>query len=227
MAFGNGSRSFGSDSILYSFKIKTKNLPAPHFEVYKKIGDKYEKLAETATRVSGNLIAAAPKENSFEGKTIKSVNLTLQDGKDIYFVNVGYTFLGRNLFNALLNLKAYDQVEIGLYQSKPKPGATDTRGFASVSLRQGDGNEIVRGKFDYKTELPATKKIRVNGQDQTDTYDLDCFFEEKMKAWCKDVNAASKKSAPSAPASSEEHAPSGIENHHPSNSENLDEEVPF
>jgi len=220
MAFGTGSRSFGPNSVLYSFKIKTKDLPSPVFEVSKKTGDgKYAVLykrdqagnvlkdkednpiPDYQTRVSGNLISASPKENTFEGKTIRSINLTLQDGNDVYFVSVGETFLGRNLQNALLALKTFDDIEIGLYQSRPKPGQTKT--FASVSLRQH--GESVRGRFDNKTELPATKKVRVNGKDQTDTEDLDNFFREKMVAWCKVVNTAAPKQV-TAPTASESHA---------------------
>src|ERR1035437_6124281 len=103
MAFGTGNRSFGANAKLYSFQIKSKDLPAPLFEVKKKGADgkynhilvKDEKTGEmiltTATRVSGNIISAIPKENTYEGKLIRSINLTLQDGDDVYFVSVGET----------------------------------------------------------------------------------------------------------------------------------------
>ncbi len=206
MAFGNSNRSFGKDAVLYSFKIKTKDLPAPVFEVSKKVGDDYEKLPETAKVLSGNLISASPKKNLHEGKEIRSINLTLQDGKDVYFLSVGETFIGRNLYNALLALKSFDDIQVQLYQSKPKPGQTKT--FASVSLRQH--GETVRGLYDNKTELPAVKKVRVNGKDQSDTEQLDLFFREKMTAWCKVVNAAAPKQA-SAPTT-ESHTDTGEEN---------------
>ena len=197
MAFGNSNRSFGKDAVLYSFKIKTKDLPEPVFEVSKKIGEDYQKLDETAKVVSGNLISASPRENDYQGKIIRSINLTLQDGNDVYFLSVGETFIGRNLYNALLALKTFDDIQIGLYQSKKKPGQDKT--FASVSLRQH--GETVRGLYDNKKELPAVKKVRVNGKDQSDTEELDNFFREKMKAFCKVVNAATPKAA-NAPTSS-------------------------
>ncbi len=208
MAFGTGSRSFGPNAVIYSFKIKTKDLPAPLFEVSKKVGDEYKPVLDdkgkqvTATRVSGNITSAVPKENVHDGKTIRSINLTIQgngadDKDDVYFVSVGETFLGRNLYNSLLGLKSYEDIEIGLYQSRPKAGQTKT--FASVSLRQY--NEPVRGPYDQKKDMPAVKKVRVNGKDQSDTEELDNWFREKMKAWCKQVNAAAKGSAPvAAPA---------------------------
>lgn len=192
MAFGTGSRSFGPNAVLYSFKIKTKDLPAPVFEVKKKGEDgKYAVLPKTASRVSGNLIDARLKEGEHNGETIKSLNLTLQDGDDVYFVSVGYTFLGRNLFNSLLALKTYDDIEIGLYQSKPKPGAPDKRGFPSVCLRQH--NEMVKGIFDPKKDLPPIPKVKLKGKDVSDTGAIDLFFEERLKGFCKTVNATAPK----------------------------------
>jgi hypothetical protein len=217
MAFGSGSRSFGPNSVLYSFKIKTKDLPAPIFEVSKKGEDgKYAVLKgkdATAQRVSGNLIDARLKEHTHNGELIKSLNLTIQDGDDVYFVSVGYTFLGRNLFNALLALKSFDDIEIGLYQSKPKPDAVDKRGFASVALRQH--NELVRGLFDPKKDLPPIPKVKLKGKDVSDTGAIDEFFEEKLKGFCKVVNAAAPKrvtaSAPAAQETASEPSSEGAE----------------
>ncbi len=209
MAFGTGSRSFGPNSVLYSFKIKTKDLPVPIFEVSKKGADgKYAVLPATASRVSGNLISASPKEHTHEGKVIRSINLTLQDGNDVYFVSVGETFLGRNLYNSLLGLKSFDDIEIGLYQSKPKPDAVNKTGFASVALRQH--GELVRGPFDPKKDMPQVKKVRINGKDQSDTFELDEWFREKMKTWCKVVNAAAPKQAQPA-AAAETHTAAATE----------------
>ncbi len=195
MAFGTGSaRSFGPNAELYSFQIKTKDLPAPIFKVQKKVGDKYEDMPN-ATRVSGTIISASPRENqNKEGKTIKSINVTLQDGNDVYFVSVGYTFIGRNLLNALFALKTYDEVEISLYQSKAKPGKTKT--YASVCLRQH--NEVVRGLIPNE-QLPEIPKIELNGEKVSNQGPINAFFEEKAKAWCKVVNASAPKPA-AAPA---------------------------
>lgn len=218
MAFGNGSRQFGPNSVFYSFKICTKDLPAPVFAVSKKGADgqyhpvmiKDEKTGEqvqqTVKNVSGNLVSASPKENTHENKLIRSVNLTIQgngkeDKDDVYFVSVGETFLGRNLYNGLLGLKTFADIEIGLYQSRPRPAKpgqpAQTKTFASVALRQH--GEPVRGPYDQKKDMPLVKKVRVNGKDQSDTEELDNWFREKMIAWCKLVNAASKNNT-SAPA---------------------------
>ncbi len=209
MAFGNGGRDYPPGTRIYSFAIKTKDLPAPVFYVSQKGDDgKYDLIKnadgtpKTASRVSGNLTSAQPRKFAYEGNDIHSINLTLEDiAKDgvleVYYVSVGETFLGRNLFNSLLNLKApVDDIEIGLYQSKPKADAVDKRGFASVALRQH--NELVKGLYDPKgTEMPKTKKVKVNGKDQTDSFDLDVWFRAKMAAWCKAINSGPKpESAP-------------------------------
>lgn len=222
MAFGTGNRSFGPNAVLYSFQIKSKDLPAPIFKVEKKGSDgqyhpilvKDEKTGEsvpmTASRVSGNIISASPKENTHEGKLIRSINLTIQDGDDVYFTSVGETFLGRNLYNALLGLKTFDEIEISLYQSRPKPPKpgqpASNKTFASVSLRQH--GEPVRGPYDQKKDMPQPKKVRVSGKDQTDTEELDNWFREKMIAWCKVVNASVPKQASSASSSAPTSAPS-------------------
>ncbi len=230
MAFGTGNRSFGPNAVLYSFKIKTKDLPAPIFEVSKKGADgKYTVLPApngTASRVSGNLISAAAKENTHDGKVIRSVNLTLQDADDVYFVSVGETFLGRNLYNSLLGLKSFDDIEIGLYQSKPKPDAQNQTGFASVALRQH--GELVRGPYDPKgDEMPKTKKVRVNGKDQTDTEELDNWFREKMKVWCKVVNSTAPKQTSSVAAPAAQDEESHAENPVPAGDGDGENEPPF
>lgn len=183
MAFGTGN-SFGANVKQFSFKVKTKDQPTPFFEVKAKNGDKWELLPETATRVSGNLIGLQHKENQFDGKTIKSVNLTLQDGNEVYFVSVGYTFMGRSLFNSLLSLKTFNGIELGLYKGKPKG---DKEGFHSVSLRQNQ--EQVKWHFELK-DLPAITKVKINGQMMSDTEAIDTFFIEHIKKLSQTVRSA-------------------------------------
>lgn len=191
MAFGTGSNSFGPNVQLYSFKIKSKDLPEPIFEVTKKGADgKYgDALTDKVTRVNGTVIGVQHKENQFEGKTIKSVNVTLRDKDDVYFVSVGYTFLGRNILNSLLALSTFDDIEIGLYQSKPKPDAVDKRGFASASVRQ-NGN-MVYGRF-KKEELPEIPKVKINGQTMSDCEAIDGFFAKHIVELAKTVKAATQ-----------------------------------
>lgn len=190
MAFGTGS-SFGANVKQFSFKIKSKGVPSPYFEVKSKQDGKWIQLAESATRVSGHLIGIQHKENPYDGKMIKSVNLTIQDGNDVYFVSVGYGYLGRGLLNNLLSLKTFDDIEISLYKSKPKG---DKDGFHTASLRQH--GETVKWKFEQK-DLPVITKVKIKGEMVGDTEAIDAFYEAQVKELSKVVRDA----APRQPAS--------------------------
>jgi hypothetical protein len=206
MAFGTGNDSFGPNAKIYSFQIKTKDLPAPHFEVRKKVGDKYEPLSEKVTRVSGHVVSLQHKVFKYDNKDIKSVTVTFRDGDDVYFVTVGYTFIGRNILNSILSLKTFDQIEIALYQSKPKPDAINKTGFASASVRQGPERTLIKGLL-VKEQLPEIKKIKINGQNMSDTTDIDEFFEKKIVEFAKIVRAAAQATPPVVASHSE--APAG------------------
>ena len=203
MAYGKGSGGFGPNTKVYSFNIKTKDLPAPVFDVSVKEGDKIVKL-DTATRVSGDLIGLRHRESKYQNKVIKSVTATLKDGNEVYFVSVPYTYLGRNIMNGLLGLKTFGGVEIGLYRSKPKTEGKP--GFDSVAIRQG--GELIYGKYEYK-DLPAIKKVELNGTLYSDTSVIDTFFQKEIVALNDIVRAktpvvANDEAAPEADASHSE-----------------------
>ena len=139
MAYGKAQRFPDGTTVLY-FKLESKDLPKPRFKVTKKEGDGYVVVDAAAEQVSGNIIDIDHKETLHEGKKIKSADLVMQDGNEVYSVGLGYTHLGRNIINSLLSLTSYDGIQIGLYQSKAKPGQTKT--FASASVRQNGGPTI-------------------------------------------------------------------------------------
>ncbi len=218
MAFGDGKgREYPPGTEFYSFSTKTKGLPAPVFHIQRKQDDGSWKrinnadgTPKTARSVSGSLTSAQPRKNVHEGKDIHSVNLTIEDTTkegvlQVYFVSVGETFIGRNLYNSLLALALpATEIEIGLYQSKPKPGNPNQSGFASVALRQ-DG-ELVKGVYANKDpQLPPTPKVMVNGKNQTDTYQLDLFYRAKLTEWCKTVNTTKAPKRSVTATSSESH----------------------
>lgn len=176
-----------NDLKAFSLKIKTKDLPKPEFVVSERQGDKFVELPDRENTVSGTLIGIEPKETKWEGKLIKSVNATLTDGDQIFFVTIPYSALGRSLMNAMLNLKTFNDVEIGLYQTKPKTDGGKT--YASVSLRQA--GEIIRWKFDSK-DLPPPKEIEFKGEKMRDYTETENFFAAQLK----ELNNVIKAKAP-------------------------------
>jgi hypothetical protein len=179
MGLGKPNRS---DLKAFSLKIKTKDLPKPEFV----------ELPDRENTVSGTLIGVEPKETKWENKLIKSVNVTLTDGDQIFFVTIPYSNLGRSLMNAILNLKSFDDVEIGLYQTKPKTDGGKT--YPAASLRQA--GEIVRWRFENK-DLPAPEEIIFKGEKMRDYTKMETFFAAQLK----ELNNVVKAKAPAKVAS--------------------------
>ena len=153
---------FGPNTKVFYAKLKTKDLPAPVWEIAKKDGDNFVVVDPAAKFVSGNVVALQNKETKFEKKTIKSVTVVLFDPKEdmAIYAGVPHTYLGRNILNSLLSLKTFNGVEIGVYQSKPKPDLKNPGkmrpGYASSAVRQG--GQLVYGKFKNE-ELPKIPNV--------------------------------------------------------------------
>lgn len=199
MAYGNGG-NYDPNTKLVSLTLKDKDLPAPHFEVQVKEGDKYV-ASGTATRISGDLIGIRHKENEYQGKKIKSVTITIKDdaAKEVDFVNVPYTYLGRNIINSLANLTSYAGIEISVYKGKPKTEGKP--GFSSCAIRQA-GN-LIYGKVEYKN-LPAIPKVKVGDQFYADATAIDAFFQQMVEDLATQIKVKSPVVA------NESHAPQGV-----------------
>lgn len=190
MAFGKQTQQ-RKDLKAFALKIKTKDLPKPQFQVSERQGDKFVPLAPDAggieDTVTGTLIGVEPKETVWQGKTIKSVNATLTDNDQIYFLTIPYSNIGRGLMNSLLALTSFNDVQIGLYQTKAKVEGGKT--YPAVSVRQG--GEIVRWKY-ANADLPAPDVTTFKGETLRDFSKL----EEFLAAQLKELNAVIKKAAP-------------------------------
>lgn len=194
MAFG---KPVQKDLKAFSLKIKTKDLPRPEFLVSEKQGDKFVELKERESTVTGNLIGIEPKEFTWQGKVIKSVNVTLVDNDQIYFISVPFSGLGRGLMNSFLSLKTFDNVEIGLYQTKAKVAGGKT--YAGSSLRQN--GELIRWKFDQK-QLPPADEVLFKGEKMRDWTKQESFLCDQINELNKIIKAtpsASKKVTVEAP----------------------------
>lgn len=190
------------DLTAFSLKIKTKDLPKPEFVVSKREGDKFVELPEREYSVSGNLIGVEPKEFNWQGKIIKSVSATLTDGDQIFFVTIPYSSLGRSLMNSLLSLKDFVDVEIGLYQTKPKTEGGKT--YAQASLRQA--GEIVRWRFEQK-DLPQPEEITFKGEKMRDFSKTEAFLAAQLNELNKVIKAKAPRTEAAAVAAQAAEAP--------------------
>ena len=195
----------------FSLKIKTKDLEKPAFIVSEKQGDKFVELPESESTVSGNLIAIEPKEFKWENKLIKSVTATLVDNDQIYFLTIPYSNLGRNLMNTLLSLKSFNDVEISLYQTKPKTPNGKT--YPASAVRQN--GELVRWKFEL-SQLPQPEEITFKGEKMRDFSKQETFFAEQIA----ELNKIVKTNPPVATKTAPEEAPVSL-------TDDEDGDVPF
>ena len=199
MAYGNGG-NYDPNTKLVSLTLKDKDLPAPHFEVQVKEEGEYVSKG-TASRVSGDIIGIRHKENEYQGKKIKSVTITLKDdaNKEVAFVNIPYTYLGRNIINSLANLTTFGGIEISVYKGKPKTEGKP--GFSSCAIRQA-GN-LIYGKVEYKN-LPAIPKVKVGDQFYADATAIDAFFQKMVEELASQIKVKSPVVA------NETHAPAAV-----------------
>lgn len=232
MAFGKGNSQFG-DAKAYSFTIKDKDLPAPIFVVKVKNADgKWEELKDTATRVNGRLTGIKYNEFLYKGaqgdsliKSAKTIFRDVVDGKhEVYLVDVPFTYLGRNLLNSFLNLKAFGDVAISLYKGKPKKDGpyAGKPGFSSAALYSG--KEMVKGRF-ANNELPVIKKVQLGAKKLSDTTDIDDFFAKQIGELEKIVAAANESHADAPSEADQMAAPvDGVPEHLDSSPESVDDD---
>lgn len=209
MAIGKKNRA---NLTAYSLRIRTKDLPAPIFEVQKKVGEKQYENQGTTDTISGNLVGVKAKTFTWEGQDIRSVDLSLVDNEEIYFVSIPETMLGMGIVNSVLNLTAFNDVELGLYQTKPKEGQTKT--YNAAALRQ-DG-QLVKWKYG-NDELPAPDEVVFKGKTQRDYSKRWDFLVKELEEVASKIKENQKNEEPS-----KEHDETG------SSSQELgDEDVPF
>lgn len=227
MAFGQNStssNSFGPNAKLYYATIKQKDLPAPVIEITRKKpgADKVYEVVEPAARfLSGNLIEIRNRKTKVkDNKELESVSAVFQDGDDVVFLQIHHNYLGWNILNSLCNLKTFENLELGVYQSKPREGQTKT--FPSSVIRQN--NQMVKGKF-ANDELPAIPKHVIGRDTISDKTARTAFFVAQVEELAKVVKA----SAPVNPKGKSQTA--GVTDGHESDLENgdgpSDEDVPF
>lgn len=205
-----------NDNELIILKLKTADAekkPVPvHFEVTKKVGDKWSAVAETK-EVSGTITKVETYEREWEGVVTPLVKVYLEDAeaKESYLLDLRYNMLSRNLFNTLLSLESFDGVKIGVYERKK-----GDKTYPAVSVRQND--QLVNWKYKIE-ELPAIEKVQVGKKEITNFDNLNDFFIEELKALGERVKGGQK----SVPAKSGPPRSQNI----PDSGQDGDSEIPF
>lgn len=171
MALGK-SKKFNSATNVYSvnYRNKDKVTGKSTFQVKKKVDGAFQRL-EDVTDISGTLLGVKHKVTPWQGKTIESIDLTLLDNEDIYFVSFPLSISTRSLFNAMFNLKTFENLEIGTYMSKPKVQGGNS--YAQICLRQN--GEMIRWKYALD-QIPKADEIVFKGQKMRDYTKTDAFF---------------------------------------------------
>lgn len=204
MALGKQNRVDGK---AFSLKLATKRngafLPRPEWEVsFKQADGSYHTYTNEELKgalgvdgplydVAGDLIGVETRLGEYEGSPIYNVTLNLRDRdrNEVYFTgfSVG-SALGRKLTNAVLNLPAFDNVQVGLYNQVNKE---TKKAYGAAALRQGDNTATVKGKFDFKADpnLQPREFEGKGGKTEKDWTKVDLFLFEQLKAFAETVKA--------------------------------------
>lgn len=174
------------------------------------------------TDVAGDLVRIDTRVGEYEGNPVHSFTLSLKDSEknEVYFTTFSLgSALGRSTANSILNLKAFENVQLSNYGQTNK----DTKKtYPALSVRQGDETATVKWKYDPKGgEMPAAREYQGKGNKiEKDYLAQEQFLVNKLNEFAKVVEAANKNRSKNTtvPAS----APATV-----SSTENTDEDVPF
>lgn len=204
MSYGKKAGN-NSDYKLLVFRLKNKDeagieLCPNLFQVSEKINDEWVAKGEMVANVSGNLTKIELDNKEYKGDPYKVIKLFLQDedAKETYLIDLRYGRLTRNLFNSLLALETFDNLEISNYAKVSK---TDGKNYPNISLWQrANGAEkgvLIKGKFAL-TEIPPAEEIKDRkGKVIKRNYEeVDEFFETHLKELVSRVSGAKSTPVP-------------------------------
>ena len=206
MAYGKKAGG-NSDYKLLVFRLKNKDENAVElvpnlFQVSEKVNEEWVAKEEMVPNVSGNLTKVELNTKEYKGDPYKVLKLFLQDeeAKETYLLDLRYGRLTRNLFNSLLALESFENLEVSNYAKESK---TDGKTYANISLWQrapeAEKGTLVKGKFALK-DIPEAEEIKdKKGKVIKRNYEeVDAFFETHLKEFADKVNG--KKTTKSTPA---------------------------
>lgn len=187
-----GSNKSNNNKV-YFLKITTKDKDkknvAPHFAVSEKVGDKWEVTKEVKD-VSGNLTGVTIEKKTWEDQEYDVIKLALEDTEtqETYVLDLRQNLLSRSIFNSFLNLKTFDNIEVGLYTKKGE-GA-----YPAVSVKQN--GERVSWAFELD-KLPKIEKVKVGKKEVVDSTQLDEFYLERLKELAVKVKSGANQTSTS------------------------------
>ncbi len=172
---GNSNKQNNNELII--LKLKTADAekkPVPvHFEITKKVGDKWTATGEIRD-VSGKLTGLELYEREWEGNVYPLVKVFVEDEavQETYLLDLRYNMLSRSLFNSLLSLSSFDDVQIAVRDRKK-----GEKTFPAVYVNQGGK------KVDWKyqiADLPPIEKVKVGKTEVTNFDNLNDFFVKEL-----------------------------------------------
>jgi hypothetical protein len=129
--------------------------------------------------LSGMLTGISVSEKEFNGKPIKQWNFDIEDGGQVYQLQIKYS---SGYSTSLLKALANPEVDF----SKPiriAPWAKTINDKKKTSIYLSQGGEDIKWYFtkDEPNGLPEMKQIKVKGEMVWDDYDMMQFFEAFVK----------------------------------------------
>jgi len=190
----------------------------------KNVDGKWESSPNIEYAVSGDLTRITFDTGEYEGKPYDIVKLFLTDkvAKETYLVENRMSFSSRNIFNCLLALENFHDIEITLYKKEGKNGEM----YSNVGFFQA-GN-FIKGKF-TQDELPQPLPVKNSkGQIVSKEYDeLNSFYLTELKAVATAVNGKTAKSVGVSKPTHEADVAADTSSNTSTEVEVNDEDVPF
>ncbi len=217
MAVGNKNRSHNGKA--YTARVSLKDgqnfRPVPEFTFQTKdaTGEYVDMTAaqiqdafgvEAPVReISGDLVAVDTRIGEYDGQPIHNVTLGLRDAErnEIVFTQfVSNNNLGRGIANRLLNLKAFENVQLGLYSQQNKELK---KSFAAASIRQGTSDDTIKYFYDPKIAPEVQPRLfeGKGGKTEKDYTKVDDFLFAELKKLGETLKANRSNAKQEAPKS--------------------------
>ena len=166
MGYGTGSGDITNTTFFRINGLKKGSTPEElYFKGQKHDGKEYVDIDEKPTFIEGTLKEVTPRSFEYEGRTIRSFKVVLEDFDGRYSLDTGFSSLGVNILNTLAAADNIGKVKLSLYTNK--------KGYPSIFVSLNDSSELPKWKWtfeelDKKVEKITNKKKEVVSTDRTE-----------------------------------------------------------